>query len=236
MTLTYKQNMYTEVALVKKVLLPYKQFWQQENTLATNIVILKRSRDFYMEFKRQLFAGNVIRAKLLSDCVEEDEALAFSAKVVQEKEIKLKEFNFKLLHNILPCNKNLAKWKIKPNDRCDVCGQSQTIEHLLYSCIYVKPLWRVVETYLGVDISFEHMLGLDVFFAHNAIVTLIGFLIYKEWLLYSLADKHRRSCINLTSYKNEIILRVKIYKLCKSIDKEFVDQLEALIQELWYRL
>ena len=36
---------------------------------------------------------------------------------------------------------------------------------------------------LGVDISFERMLGLDVFFAHNAIVTLIGFLIYKEWLL-----------------------------------------------------
>ena len=231
-TLIYKQNMYTEVALVKKVLLPYKQFLQQENTLATNIVILKRSRDSYMEFKRQLFAGNVIRAKLLSDCVEEDEVLAFSAKVVQEKEIKLKEFNFKLLHNILPCNKNLAKWKIKPNDRCDVCGQSQTIEHLLYSCIYVKPLWRVIETYLGVDISFEHMLGLDVFFAHNAIVTLIGFLIYKEWLLYSLADKHRRSCIDLTLYKNEIILRVKIYKLCKSIDKEFVDQLEALIQEL----
>ena len=33
------------------------------------------------------------------------------------------------------------------------------------------------------NISFERMLGLDVFFAHNAIVTLIGFLIYKEWLL-----------------------------------------------------
>ena len=31
-------------------------------------------------------------------------------------------------------------------------------------------------------------------------------------------------------------MRVKIYKLCKSIDKEFVDQLEALIQELWYGL
>ena len=148
------------------------------------------------------------------------------------KEIKLKEFNFKLLHNILLCNKNLAKWRIKTNDRCDVCGQSQTVEHLLYSCIYVKPLRRVTENFLGVDISFERMLGLDVFFAHNAIVTLIGFLIYKEWLLYSLADKHRRSCIDLTLYKNELIMRVKIYKLCKSIDKEFVDQLEALIQEL----
>ena len=61
--------------------------------------------------------------------MEEDEVLAFSTKVAQEKEIKLKEFNFKLLHNILPCNKNLAKWRIKPNDRCDVCGQSQAVKH-----------------------------------------------------------------------------------------------------------
>ena len=95
---------------------------------------------------------------LLSDSAEEDEDLAFCAKVVQEKEIKLKEFNFYLLHNILPCIKNLAKWRIKPNDRCDVCGQSQTVEHLLYSCIYVKPLWRVTEKIWGVDISFERML------------------------------------------------------------------------------
>ena len=63
-----------------------------------------------------------------------------------------------------------------------------------------------------------------MFFAHNDIVTLISFLIYKEWLLYSLADKHRHSCIDVTLYKNELIMRVKIYKLCKSIDKEFVDQ------------
>ena len=61
---------------------------------------------------------------------------------------------------------------------------------------------------------------------------IISFLIHREWLLYSLADKHRRSCIDLTLYKNELIMRVKIYKLCKSIDKEFVDQLEALMQEL----
>ena len=227
LTLINKQNMYTEVALVKKALLQYKQFLKQENILATNIVTFKRSRDFYMESKRQLFAGSVIRAKLLGDRVEEDEVLAFSTKVAQGKEI-----NFKLLHNILPCNKNLAKWRIKPNNRCDVCGQPQTVKHLLYSCIYVKPLWRVTEIFWGVDVSFERMLGLDVFFAHNAIVTLIGFLIYKEWLLYSLADKHRHSCIDLTLYKKEIILRVKIYKLSKSIDKEFVDQLEALIQEL----
>ena len=35
----------------------------------------------------------------------------FTKKVVAEKEIKLKEFNFKVLHGILPCNVNLKNWK-----------------------------------------------------------------------------------------------------------------------------
>ena len=83
-TLIHKQNMYTEIALVKEALLPYKQFLQQESTLASNVVTLKRSRDFYMEFKRQLLASNHIRAKLLSDCTEEDEILAFSTKIVKK--------------------------------------------------------------------------------------------------------------------------------------------------------
>ena len=35
----------------------------------------------------------------------------FTNKVKSEKEIKLKEFDFKLLRNILNCNKNLEKWR-----------------------------------------------------------------------------------------------------------------------------
>ena len=67
---------------------------------------------------------------------------AFVKKLLKEPEIKLKEFNFKILHGILPCNSNLKKWKIRSVDVCDVCNQIQTIEHLLYGCCYVKPLWQ----------------------------------------------------------------------------------------------
>ena len=59
-------------------------------------------------------------------------------KVSLGREIKLREFNFKVLHGILPCNKNLKQWKVKISDNCDVCGQIQTIEHLLWSCRYVQ--------------------------------------------------------------------------------------------------
>ena len=44
---------------------------------------------------------------------KDDCTFVFIKKIVQEKEIKLKEFNCKLLYGILPCNKNLMKSKLK---------------------------------------------------------------------------------------------------------------------------
>ena len=35
----------------------------------------------------------------------------------------------------------------------------QTIEHLLFNCYYVKPLWRVVESLCNIRVSFEVILG-----------------------------------------------------------------------------
>ena len=57
-----------------------------------------------------------------------------------EKEIKLWEFNFKVLHGILSCNKNLKQWRIVDCDKCDVCDEIQALEHLLFQCTYWKPL------------------------------------------------------------------------------------------------
>ena len=55
-------------------------------------------------------------------CDIDDVNYIYIEKVWLEKEIKLKEFNFKVLHGILPCNKNLKQWKIRTCDSCDVCG------------------------------------------------------------------------------------------------------------------
>ena len=64
--------------------------------------------EFYDMFKSQIIASNEtmrISNFLASYCAADKEVQAFVAKVVQEKEKKLKEFNFKLLHGIMPCNK-----------------------------------------------------------------------------------------------------------------------------------
>ena len=139
-----------------------------------------------------------------------------------EKEVKLKDFNFKLLHGILPCNKNLKKWKLRRDDKCDVCSMSQYIEHLLLECRYVKPLWRLIERHLDLNIGYKQIFGLDKLFKEDAVVTLMCFLIYKECLLLSLENKKRNTSINLSYYKSELLLRTEIYKLCKYINQEYM--------------
>ena len=127
------------------------------------------------------------RTKFLARyCSSIDAIYAYTRKVVSEKEIKLKEFNLKVLHGILACNVNLKQWKIKEIDECDVCGLPQTIEHLLFTCRYVAPIWRIVDYLFDINVSFETILGVDDFCEYDNIGILVCFLIYKEWLVLSL--------------------------------------------------
>ena len=143
-----------------------------------------------------------------------EEVIAFTKKVAFGKEIKLKEFDFKVLHGILPCNLNIMRWKNSDSHECDICGETQSIEHLLYSCVYVRPLWQIVEHVFEVDINFKCILGLDEQCEHDDIITIVSFLIYKDWLLPSLQNKNRKSTIALSYFKTELTRN----RFMKSVD------------------
>ena len=161
-----------------------------------------------------------------SYCAADKEMQAFVAKVVLEKEKKLKEFNFKLLHGINPCNKNLFRWKVRPYDICDVCQEIQTIEHLLYKCSYVKPLWNVVDLAFETKVNFTQILLLDDLFDHSSVTALICFLIYKQWLLLSLENRKRNPVICLDYFKNETKLRIEICEKCTCVDPIHIQSLK----------
>ena len=118
---------------------------------------------------------------------------------------------------------------LQPYDICDVCQEIQTIEHLLYDCSYVKPLWNIVDLVYGTKVNFIQILGLDELFNYGSVTTLICFLIYKERLLLSLENKKRNSVIVLEYFKNEIKLRIQIYEKCISIDPMHIQRLNELI-------
>ena len=226
-----KRNIHCEIMLVKKAVSPYQQSLRVANNGALCTEKPMRSKDFYNIFRSQIIdSANFLRISnyLTGYCESDAEINAFSRIVSHEKEIKFKEFNFKVLHGILPCNRNLMRWKIRYDDNCDVCGEAQSIEHLLYSCCYVKPLWQVVNTVYGISVNFKQILGLDEMFSLTAITTIISFFIYKEWLLLSLKGKKRNPVIALCYFKNELNLRIQIYEKCGNIDEDYTESLKDL--------
>ena len=67
------------------------------------------------------------------------------------------------------------------------------------------------------------MLGLDPSFEYDEIATIISLLIYKEWLLSSVERNHRSANLDRIYYKSELQLRIDIYKLCRCIYQNHVD-------------
>ena len=234
--LVCKENMYSEILMIMEALRPYQQVLKEFQEIDTNIITLKKSRDFYNIYRDQLLNNKDDYAIGFLDRYSENEEdiynSVFTKKLKLEQEIKLREFNFKMLHGILPCNRNLMKWRIRLDDKCDVCELPQTIEHLLFECRYVKPLWVVIEKIIGARISFKQILGLDNLFREDFVLSVISFLIYKEWLVLSLENKLRNRNICLSYFKNELSLRIEIYKVCKCIDMEHIDKLSAIALQL----
>ena len=93
-----------------------------------------------------------------------------------------------------------------------MCRLPQTIEYLLFTCGHVAPLWRIVDSVFDINvISFETISGVDDFCEYDNTVTLVCFLIYKEWLVLSLENKSRKSNIMLQCFKDGLITRLNIY-------------------------
>ena len=86
---------------------------------------------------------------------KDDFTFVFLDKIVQEKEINQKEFNYKLLRGILPCNKNLMKWKIRINDECDVCQQQQSINTYWLSAFMPSHYGKLLKKICDFRITFD---------------------------------------------------------------------------------
>ena len=64
--------------------------------------------------------------------------------------IKLRDFQFRLLHNKILCNNVLFCYQIKDSQQRDWCETSkQNIEHLLYTCNVTSLFWSKIRNYLN---------------------------------------------------------------------------------------
>ncbi len=219
-TVNNKANIYTETLLIKRALEPYTQLItnaHNTNVEANNIVKLS-TKQMYTKLVQEKY--NKIKPDdmcphldKLSEDINISIQSAFKNQLCSKIEYKLKEFNFKVMHGILPCNANLAKWGITDNDVCDVCDSRQSIEHLLFECHRARIFWEHFTKVYKVNVRFSHIVcgcneNADQV---NTIVNLVGFLLYKEWLINSIEHKNRSIIFPVSYFIKELQLREQIY-------------------------
>ena len=86
---------------------------------------------------------------------------------------------------------------------------------MVFECEYLSGLWARVSEALDYDIVCDSVIcGTfdDNFQSNNIVITLVSFLIYKDWLLHSLESKKRPTLFNMELFKSELQLRMKIYE------------------------
>ena len=60
-------------------------------------------------------------------------------------DFKLRNFQYKILHRILPTNKFLVKIGIKESDQCNLCmNATDSILHYIWLCPIIKVFWQQV--------------------------------------------------------------------------------------------
>ena len=150
----------------------------------------------------------------------------YKNKILSVKDKKLAEFNYKLIHNILPCNKNLKKWNKVENSKCRICDVEESIVHLVLECQFAKGIWNDLSNKTGTNVNLIDIIIGQHSITLNIIVSLISYAIFKEWVDECFNDKLRSNPGNLKSIENILKDRANIYKMIGSRDVyDFINEL-----------
>ena len=84
------------------------------------------------------------------------------------KEIKLQDFQWKVVHNIFPTNILLTRMGIKKSEKCEICGVTDFVEHMFFECRRIAGFWTSVEHTISLKVNktirlskFSILLGIE---------------------------------------------------------------------------
>ncbi len=161
----------------------------------------------------------------------------YNQKICNIKIAKLKEFNFKLLHNIVPCGQKLHKWKQSVDEKC-FCGKYESVKHMLYECDRISELWNNVSLILKCNIQWKNIIcgwpSYDITSKIEILIyisSIIAYTIFKENMFCKYNDVHFREVnIKLRVVQN-LLLHWYILFEKNVINKQLYSVLLQLITE-----
>ncbi len=231
-TVRRKANIIAEILMIKKALKPYKHLIGDHEPHNNRDIplfhgkkqkiynfICTRSKYFYTcmvglkcckPIEKEVFWTNVLG----NDDI--DVNMMYTSKIINIKDKKIAEFNYKVLHTILPCNVNLVRWKKAENKKCMFCKEDEDIPHLLFNCVYAQTIWQTLRNDCNFNISLEDIIvGSHLNPTYNFVVSVICYCIYKSWLLHSLGIVNRRIESSVNRLKGDLASKNNIYIFSK---------------------
>ena len=116
---------------------------------ATSFPPVKKARLILAE---QSFSPPNVEVSLTKQVPNVKDVYELPFKVTVEN--KLRSFQFKIIHNIIPTNLSLYKMNIKESPQCEHClFQNETLVHMFLECSVVEPFWKDVITWWNIKRS-----------------------------------------------------------------------------------
>ena len=76
----------------------------------------------------------------------------YERKLKSHLDMKLVEFNFKFIRQILPCNDYLSRFTER-SKLCTHCDAVENIMHMVFNCSHMRAFWNCIENALQVNIN-----------------------------------------------------------------------------------
>ena len=117
--------------------------------------ILKYIYKYFIEKdEKENFVKGIVKWQHKLD-TELDGSMLFNDIYRITNDTKLRNFQFKLLHHILPNNKLLHKMGIQNSALCNFCNQEEdSILHYLWGCPVAKRFWTSFNIWLSLALDF----------------------------------------------------------------------------------
>jgi len=134
-------------------------------------------------------------------------------------EVRLRDFQNRIIHRILPTKELLFRMKIAHDDVCSFChAEVETLEHLFVNCEHSRSLWDQLETYLSHKCDTKiQLMKFDVLFGlptENIVVNYIA-LRAKRHIYYR---KVQNALPNMSDFKAYLLKTIQIEKYSAKMD------------------
>ena len=184
-----------------------------------------KTKTFYnMLVKTSISRGNMetIFARTLQfDNTKSTWKNIYEQKILDMKLPRIRDFNYKVLQNILPCAKVLSKWQ-NVSDKCELCNDIETIDHMLFNCQHLNHIWKTLSQIVDIDIKYKHVVcgfpnytNTTKISALNYVFNIVAYAIFKEKsrckfqaVSYTTVNFSQMIKRNIILYK-EIVMKVK---------------------------